>query len=92
MRIFSANIAMSPEASDELGSESGGALKNIFGLLEKNLPASGDQLQVSIELREKMERFANGKIPPDEIENLSAQILGSPETIRAFAEILGRLA
>lgn len=81
---------MSPEASGE--PEAGEGLKNIFGLLEKNLPASGDQLQVSIELREKMERFANGKIPPDEIENLSAQILASPEAIRVFAEILGRLA
>jgi hypothetical protein len=39
-----------------------------------------------------MEQFANGKIPDNEIENLSGQILASPEAIRVFAEILGRLA
>jgi len=83
---------MSPEPSGEPGPESGDALKNIFGFLEKNLPASGGPPQVSSELREKMEHFANGKIPPNEIENLSSQILASPDAIRVFAEILGRLS
>ena len=78
--------------SPEPGPESGDALKNIFGFLEKKLPASDGQPQVSAELREKMEQFANGKIPRNEIENLSSQILASPDAIRAFAEILGRLS
>ena len=81
---------MSPEPSGD--HDAGDALKNIFGFLEKNLPASDGSAEVPAELREKMEQFANGKIPPNEIENLSAQILGSPEAIRVFAEILGRLA
>ena len=81
---------MSPETSNESGGSD--ALKEIFGLLEKNLPASDGSAQVSAELREKMEQFAKGEIPNEEIENLSSQILASPEAIRAFAEILGRLA
>ena len=81
---------MSSEPSNEPGGSD--ALKEIFGLLEKNLPASDGTGQVSAELREKMEQFANGLIPNEEIENLSRQILASPEAIRAFAEILGRLA
>ena len=80
---------MSPEASNESGGSD--ALKEIFGLLEKNLTASDASAQVSAELREKMEQFAKGEIPNEEIENLSSQILASPEAIRAFAEILGRL-
>ncbi len=81
---------MSPESSGQ--PEAGDALKNIFGFLEKNLSASDGSAEVPAELREKMEQFANGKIPPNEIENLSGQILASPEAIRVFAEILGRLA
>ena len=81
---------MSPESSGD--PDAGDALKNIFGFIEKNLPASDDSAKVPDELREKMEQFANGKIPPNEIENLSGQILASPEAIRVFAEILGRLA
>jgi hypothetical protein len=81
---------MSPESSSE--PEAGEGLKNILGLLEKNLPASEGEAHVSAELREKMEQFANGKIPPNELENLSGQILASPEAIRVFAEILGRLS
>lgn len=81
---------MSPESSSE--PEAGEGLKNILGFLEKNLPASEGEVQVSAELREKMEQFANGKIPPNEIENLSGQILASPEAIRVFAEILGRVS
>ena len=81
---------MSPESSTEPGGSD--ALKEIFGLLEKNLPPSDGSAQVSAELREKMEQFAKGEIPNEEIENLSSQILASPEAIRVFAEILGRLA
>jgi hypothetical protein len=36
-----------------------------------------------------MEKFAEGKIPLTEIEGLCTQILRSPESIRAFAQILG---
>jgi len=82
---------MSPDSSSESASDSDDALKNIFGYLEKNLPTSDGSTEVPAELREKMEQFANGKIPPNEIENLSGQILASPEAIRVFAEILGRL-
>jgi hypothetical protein len=81
---------MSPEPPGD--PDAGDALKNIFGFLEKNLPASDGSAEVPAELREKMEQFASGKIPQDEIENLSGQILASPEAIRVFAEILGRLA
>ena len=81
---------MSPESSGE--PEAGDSLKTIFGFLEKNLPASEGEAHVSAELREKMEQFANGKIPTNEIENLSGQILASPEAIRVFAEILGRVS
>ncbi len=81
---------MSPESSGQ--PEAGDALKNIFGFLEKNLPESDGSAEVPAELREKMEQFANGKIPDNEIENLSGQILASPEAIRVFAEILGRLS
>ena len=81
---------MSPEPSSEPGGSD--ALKEIFVLLEKDFPASDGSAQVSAELREKMEQFAKGEIPNEEIENLSSQILASPEAIRAFAEILGRLA
>ena len=81
---------MSPESSGQ--PEAGDALKNIFGFLEKNLPVSDGSAEVPAELREKMEQFANGKIPDNEIENLSGQILASPEAIRVFAEILGRLS
>ncbi len=81
---------MSPESSGQ--PEAGDALKNIFGFLEKNLPESDGSPEVPAELREKMEQFANGKIPDNEIENLSGQILASPEAIRVFAEILGRLS
>lgn len=81
---------MSPESSGE--AEAGEGLKNILGFLKKNLPASEGEAHVSAELREKMEQFANGKIPPNEIENLSGQILASPEAIRVFAEILGRVS
>jgi hypothetical protein len=81
---------MSPESSGQ--PEAGDALKNIFGFLEKNLPVSDGSAEVPAELRKKMEQFANGKIPANEIENLSGQILASPEAIRVFAEILGRLA
>ena len=81
---------MSPESSGD--PDAGDALKNIFGFLEKNLPASDGPAEVPAELREKMEQCANGKIPPNEIENLSSQILASPEAIRVFAEIIGRLA
>jgi hypothetical protein len=81
---------MSPESSGQ--PEAGDALKNIFGFLEKNLPVSDGSAEVPAELREKMEQFAKGKIPPNEIENLSGQILASPDAIRVFAEILGRLS
>ena len=81
---------MSPKSSGE--PEAGDSLKTIFGFLEKNLPASDGSAEVSAELRAKMEQFASGKIPPNEIENISGQILASPEAIRVFAEILGRLA
>jgi hypothetical protein len=83
---------MSPDSPGEPEPEAGDALKTIFGLLEKNLPARDGSAQLSDELREKMEQFAKGKIPNEEIESLSGQILASPEAIRAFAEILGRLA
>jgi len=81
---------MAPESSGQ--PEAGDALKNIFGFLEKNLPVSDGSAEVPAELREKMEQFAKGKIPPNEIENLSGQILASPDAIRVFAEILGRLS
>jgi len=82
---------MSPDSSSDSAPGSDDALKNIFGYLEKNLPTSDGSTEVPAELREKMEQFANGKIPPNEIENLSGQILASPEAIRVFAEILWRL-
>lgn len=67
----------------------GDALKDIFGFLEKNFPNGVSESVVPLELRQQMEKFAEGKSPVAEIEALCTQILRSPESIRAFAQILG---
>ena len=64
-------------------------MKEIFGFLEKNFPNGVSESVVPPELRQQMEKFAEGKIPLTEIEGLCTQILRSPESIRAFAQILG---
>lgn len=65
-------------------------LKDIFGFLEKSFLDGASSDSVPPELRQQMERFAEGQIPVGEIEALSTQILHSPELIRAFAQILHR--
>lgn len=88
--FFSQKTAMSPDSSSECDPDAGSALKGIFGFLEKSFPDVAREGAVSAELREQMEKFANGKIPAEQIESLCTQILRSPESIRAFAQILGR--
>jgi len=64
-------------------------LKEIFGFLKKSFPEGAGESALPPELRQQMEKFAEGKIPLTEIEGLCTQILRSPESIRAFAQILG---
>ncbi len=81
---------MSPDRSRRPYAEAGNALNDLLGLLEQNPPAAGGKCQVSAELRHRMEEFAAGRIPDEEIEGLCGQILSSPDSVRAFVEILGR--
>jgi hypothetical protein len=81
---------MSPDRSRRPYAEAGDALNDLLGFLEKNPPAADGKCQVSAELQRRMEEFAAGQIPDEEIEGLCGQILSSPESIRAFVEILGR--
>ena len=64
-------------------------MKEIFGFLEKSFPEGTGESDLPPELRQQMEKFAEGKIPLTEIEGLCTHILRSPESIRAFAQILG---
>ena len=80
---------MSPNSSSDSDPSAEDALKDIFGFLEKSFPDVARETAVSAELRQQMEKFANGKIPAEQIESLCTQILRSPESIRAFAQILG---
>ena len=80
---------MSPDSSSDPDPSAEDALKEIFGFLEKNFPNGVSESVVPPELRQQMEKFAEGKIPLTEIEGLCTQILRSPESIRAFAQILG---
>ena len=81
---------MSPDLPGVPDAEAGDVLKDLLGFLEKNPSTANGEGQVSADLWRRMEEFAAGKIPDDEIEGLSRQILGSPESIREFVEILGR--
>jgi hypothetical protein len=80
---------MSPDSSSDSAPGSDDALKNIFGYLEKNFPSEAGDSAVPEELRRLMKEFAEGKTPSAEIEALCTQILRTPESIRAFAQILG---
>lgn len=53
-------------------------------------PESSSEPRVPEELRWRMEKFAEGLIPTEEMEELCAQILSHQEWIRTFAEILAR--
>lgn len=81
---------MSPDSSSESDPNAEDALKDIFGFLEKSFPDGARDSAVPPELRRLMVEFAEGKIPLAEIEALCTQILRSPESIRALAQILGR--
>jgi len=80
---------MSPDSSIDPDPSAEDALKDIFGFLEKSFPEGAGESALPPELRQQMEKFAEGKIPLTEIEGLCSQILRSPESIRAFAQILG---
>ena len=80
---------MSPDSSIDSDPSAEDALKDIFGFLEKSFPEGTGESDLPPELRQQMEKFAEGKIPLTEIEGLCTQILRSPESIRAFAQILG---
>ena len=80
---------MSPDSSIDSDPSAEDALKDIFGFLEKSFPEGTGESDLPPELRQQMEKFAEGKIPLTEIEALCTQILRSPESIRAFAQILG---
>ena len=80
---------MSPDSSSDPDPSAEDALKEIFGFLEKNFPEGAGESALPPELRQQMEKFAEGKIPLTEIEGLCTQLLRSPESIRAFAQILG---
>ena len=80
---------MSPDSSIDSDPSAEDPLKEIFGFLEKSFPEGAGESALPPELRQQMEKFAEGKIPLTEIEGLCSQILRSPESIRAFAQILG---
>jgi len=80
---------MSPDSSIDSDPSAEDALKEIFGFLEKSFPEGTGERELPPEVRQQMEKFAEGKIPLTEIEGLCSQILRSPESIRAFAQILG---
>lgn len=81
---------MSPDSSSESDPNAEDALKDIFGFLGKSFTDGARDSAVPPELRRLMVEFAEGKIPLAEIEALCTQILRSPESIRALAQILGR--
>jgi hypothetical protein len=80
---------MSPDSSSDPDPSVEDPLNEIFGFLEKSFPDGAGESAVLPELRQQMEKFAEGKIPVAEIEALCTQILRSPESIRTFAQILG---
>lgn len=80
---------MSPEQPGERTPPPDDALREVFGFFEKNFPAGEFGALDTAELRMRMQQFADGHLPGEEIEALCEQILSSPEMIRTFVEILG---
>jgi len=70
-------------------SDSGTDWKNIFTFLCRETPVvRGRADDRAADLRRKLDLFARGEIPEDEIDGLCADIASSPEALEALAELL----
>jgi hypothetical protein len=69
--------------------DSGTDWKNIFAFLHRETAvAHGRADDRAAELRRKLDLFARGEIPEEEIDGFCADIASSPEALEALAELL----
>ena len=72
-----------------VGRSSAKSWNNIFAYLAKEAgEVRGRSDSKAAELRRQIELFARGKIPPDELDPLCADLATSPEAMETLARLL----
>jgi hypothetical protein len=78
-----------PRAFSIVGLSQTGIWKNIFAYLQNGAgEVRGRSEEGGHELRRKLELFAKGKLPDEELDGLCERLASSPEAMDALARLL----